>query len=264
MMIGILRKLATAQPQTPEVLYELRVSDSRLSLNPLIGKRISIRYTGRIFCQSCGKKITKTFNQGYCYPCFVQLPETDICMVKPEKCHFHLGSCRDGAWGKEHCFIPHTIYLANSSGLKVGITRSFHQLNRWMDQGATQAIAICQVETRLLAGQIEVELSKHVADKTNWRKMLSGKSEFIDLAEMKKRLLPFIPSGLAYLVADDQMFEFEFPVLKYPEKIVSLDFEKTPEIDSDLLGIKGQYLILESGVLNVRKFGGYEIEFSEV
>ena len=37
---------------------------------------------------------------------------------------------------------------------------------------------------------------------------------------------------------------------------------KTPKMEGTLLGIKGQYLILDSGVLNVRKYGGYEIELS--
>ena len=44
-----------------------------------------------------------------------------------------------------------------------------------------------------------------------------------------------------------------------PEKVKSLNFDKTPEISGTLQGIKGQYLILDSGVLNVRKFTGYQI-----
>lgn len=262
-MIGTLRKLSTDHSHPPEVRYELRLGETHVSLNPLIGTKLSLKYTGRIFCQNCGKKIAKSFNQGYCYPCFSSLPETDMCMVKPEKCHFHLGTCRDPAWGKEHCFIPHTIYLANSSGLKVGITRSYHKLHRWMDQGATQAIAICEVQTRMHAGQIEVELSKQLADKTNWRKMLSGDSDLIDLVAAKKKILANISSDIPFTLADDHVFQFKFPVSRYPQKIVSLDLEKSPEITGLLWGIKGQYLIFDHGVINIRKFGGYEVEFSQ-
>jgi len=34
---------------------------------------------------------------------------------------------------------------------------------------------------------------------------------------------------------------------------------KRPVIEGTLLWIKGQYLILDTGVLNLRKFGGYEL-----
>ena len=55
---------------------------------------------------------------------------------------------------------------------------------------------------------------------------------------------------------------FRYPVLEYPERVKAINLEKTPDVEGTLLGIKGQYLILDAGVLNVRKYGGYEIEFS--
>ena len=30
------------------------------------------------------------------------------------------------------------------------------------------------------------------------------------------------------------------------------------------MGIKGQYLLLDTGVINIRKFGGYEVEFEAI
>ena len=52
----------------------------------------------------------------------------------------------------------------------------------------------------------------------------------------------------------------QYPVEAYPGKVSSLNFDKTAEISGALQGIKGQYLILDKGVLNIRKFSGYEIE----
>jgi hypothetical protein len=46
-------------------------------------------------------------------------------------------------------------------------------------------------------------------------------------------------------------------VLEYPQKIHSLSFDRSPRIEGKLHGIKGQYLLLDSGVLNVRKFRSY-------
>ena len=45
------------------------------------------------------------------------------------------------------------------------------------------------------------------------------------------------------------------------QKIVSLDLEKAP-ITGILKAIKGQYLILDTGVINIRKFTGYKVNVS--
>ena len=110
----------------------------------------------------------------------------DTCLLKPETCSYFKGKCRDTSWGDENCMIDHTIYLSNTSGLKVGITRKYQQQHRWMDQGAISAIELMTVGKRLDAGLIEVSLKDHFADKTNWRKMLKGETEDIDLLSVKK------------------------------------------------------------------------------
>jgi hypothetical protein len=51
-------------------------------------------------------------------------------------------------------------------------------------------------------------------------------------------------------------------VIKYPTKVVSLNFDKTPVISGVLEGIKGQYLLLDVGVLNIRKFSSYNLTLS--
>ncbi|WP_153944945.1 DUF2797 domain-containing protein, partial [Acinetobacter baumannii] len=70
-----------------------------------------------------------------------------------------------------HCMIPHYVYLALSSGVKVGLTRKNNEKKRWVDQGAVRAIPIAEVPTRKMAGELEVYLTQYVADKTDWRKM---------------------------------------------------------------------------------------------
>ena len=54
----------------------------------------------------------------------------------------------------------------------------------------------------------------------------------------------------------------EYPVQQYPQKAVSLNLDKTPLLEATLLGIKGQYLIFDQGVLNVRNFGSYHVRIS--
>ena len=61
-------------------------------------------------------------------------------------------------------------------------------------------------------------------------------------------------------MTDAQPVNITYPVLEYPSKVVSLNFDKTPEVAGTLLGIKGQYLLLDSGVINIRKFTGYQVE----
>jgi len=185
--------------------------------------------------------------------------------MRPESCHYHLGTCREPEWGEAHCFAPHIVYLANSSGLKVGITRKTNTPSRWIDQGAIAAIPILEVNSRLESGRVEVALKAHVGDKTNWRKMLKNETNVIDLVEAKNTLLAEIPKLIDELGAThigDDVVNIDYPVLQYPSKICSLSFDKTPVISGVLNGIKGQYLLLESGVLNIRKFGSYHVTLS--
>lgn len=262
-------KVSLVQP----VQYQLPISDGLVAINPLLGKTISLRYEGEIHCIHCGRKTNKSFQQGYCYPCFQSLAECDSCLVKPELCHYHEGTCREPAWGEEHCFQTHFIYLANTSGLKVGITRQTNIPTRWLDQGATQALPIYQVKERLIAGKLEVILKQHVADKTAWQRMLKGEPEQLDMIDERDRINELCSSEISNLISeigdeaitflfDEKVIDIEYPVEVYPHKIKSLNLDKTPEISGTLQGIKGQYLLFDTGVLNIRKFSGYKVSLN--
>jgi hypothetical protein len=51
-------------------------------------------------------------------------------------------------------------------------------------------------------------------------------------------------------------------VLEYPKKVKAHNLEKTPEIEGTLQGIKGQYLILDTGVINIRKYTAYDVQLA--
>jgi len=254
------------------VEYGLPIGNLVVPLNPLIGKYVSLQYSGLINCVSCGRKTNKSFAQGHCFPCMRSLPECDTCILRPETCHFAAGTCRDEQWGQAHCMQDHIVYLANSSAAKVGITRGTQVPTRWIDQGASQALPIFRVSTRLLSGKLEHILRQQVSDRTDWRKMLKGEPEKIDLRALRDQLLEALKAPVAALLTEEvdgtiepltaDLVDIAYPVQEYPEKVSSLNFDKTPEIHGRLLGIKGQYLILDKGVLNIRKFGGYNIKLS--
>ena len=242
--------------------YQLPIGDKLINMNDLIGETIQLEFNGQISCANCGKATNKSYSQGYCYPCCQKLARCDLCIMKPETCHHHLGTCREPQWGLDNCFAPHVIYLANSSGVKVGITRKSNIPSRWIDQGAVSALPILEVDTRLKSGQIEVALKDFVNDKTNWRKMLKNEVEEIDLLQVRDELLPkvqILVNELGAKTLNNETLEINYPVVEYPNKISSLNFDKTPLISGVLKGIKGQYLILDVGVLNIRKFGSYNI-----
>lgn len=267
---GHLAKMITSL-ESP-VQYQLPLDDKLVPLNPYIGQKIKLHYSSEIHCVECGRKISKSYNQGFCFPCFKSLAKCDMCIMKPETCHYAEGTCREPKWGEEFCLQDHYVYLANSSGIKVGITRSTQIPTRWIDQGASEALPIFKVSNRLLSGKVEVAIKNHVSDRTDWRKMLKGKAEHVDLAEKRDELIKLAEKELnaiekefgsaAITLLDEKQIAIDFPVEGYPEKVKSLNFDKTPEIEGVLQGIKGQYLILDIGVLNIRKFGGYLVEFS--
>jgi hypothetical protein len=257
----------------PPAQYTFALSDARVPMNPLMGTAISLEYTGNIHCVECGRKTKKSFSQGHCYPCMQRLASCDSCIVKPELCHYHKGTCRQPEWGEANCMSPHIVYLANSSGLKVGVTRKTQVPTRWLDQGATQALPIFEVPTRRIAGLVEVALAKHVADKTDWRKMLRGSADPLVLDEKAQALLAEAGGVLDDIdLEDGQTIErlpgegadwaFDFPVEQHPEKVKSMTLDKIPKVEGVLQGIKGQYLILDTGVINIRRHGGYEVVFT--
>lgn len=268
---GIVRKMATRLEQP--VAYQVRLGDERVPLNPLLNKKLRLNYTGTIYCVLCGRKTNKSFNQGYCYPCFQKAPECDPCIIHPEKCHPEYGTERDPAWGEKYLMQDHIVYLANSSGLKVGITRATQVPTRWIDQGATQALAMIRVRNRYHSGLLEVMFKQHVKDKTNWRDMLKGDAEPLDMEAERDKLLEECKKEIEEL---DAQFGFygvslingvdtvaiSYPVTTYPEKINSFNFDKEPVVEGKLQGVKGQYLIFDEGVINLRRFSGYEVELS--
>ena len=257
------------------VSYAMVLGDETIPMNPLIGKKIKLSYLGKINCVHCGRDTNKSFSQGYCYPCFQKLAQCDSCIMSPEKCHYDAGTCREPIWGDEFCMQDHIVYLANSSGLKVGITRASQVPIRWIDQGAIQALPIMRVRSRKQSGFAEVIFKQHVADRTNWRTMLKGEPEIIELEHEKQKLLNLCEKELSEL---EQQFglhainilngvdeiTINYPIENYPEKIGSFNFDKEPDIEGTLTGIKGQYLILDTGVINLRRFSGYHVSLTEI
>ena len=269
MTTGVIRKMVVEA--TEPVSYWLPMGEERLEVQSLLGSQISLEFTGQIYCIECGRKTTKSFNQGYCFPCLRSLAACDMCIVKPELCHYDQGTCREPAWGESHCMRPHVVYLANSSGLKVGITRASQVPTRWIDQGAVQALPLYEVDSRLQSGWLEVALKRYISDRTDWRAMLKGDPSQLDLLVERDRLLGEASVDLAQwqlkigsasmrLVEGAQEARFKYPVLVYPEKIKAHNFDKKARVEGCLQGVKGQYMILDTGVLNIRKFAGYEVD----
>lgn len=242
-------------------------------LNPLVGKEFYLTFSGKIRCVDCGRPTKKSFNQGSCYVCFTKLASNDSCILRPKECHFFKGTCREPEWGRENCFKKHTIYLAITSGGKVGITKEDPVYNRWIDQGAIEAIPIADTNSRLEAGIIEEFLSKYIPDKTSWQKMLTTKeTDFnIDLVKEREKFLEELKKNKFFYYNEhqkklsvelkerkDKPTSIQYPIQAQP-KLKSIQVEPGKKIGGKLVGIKGQYLLFDSGVINLRSYQGYEV-----
>lgn len=246
---------------TDKVQYYLIFENDFLHFNQLLGKTFSINFL-RFECINCGLQ-KKIFRQGYCYNCFTSIPEAGDWVISPELSKAHLDQeDRDLDFEKSVQLQPHVVYLANSSDVKVGVTRKTQIPTRWIDQGAHEAIEIVEAPNRYLAGITEVALKSHVSDKTNWRKMLTNEVLDLNLAEERDKLKDFIPEEAKdYFLANSKELEIEFPVLEFPKKIKTLNLGKNPFYEGELIGIKGQYLLFKDGtVFNVRAHEGYVVE----
>lgn len=252
---GVLKKMMTENAD--EIQYYLDMKTDFLNMNQLINQEIQLSFVS-YECLNChlDKKI---YRQGFCKSCFFDIPQAADWIMRPELSKAHLGEeDRDLTYEKKVQLQPHIVYLANSSNVKVGVTRKQQIPTRWIDQGAHEAIEIVEVPNRYLAGITEVALKEHVADKTNWRKMLKNDIEDENLVEWREKLKQYIPEeAKAYFIETNTETNLKFPVTKYPEKPKSLNLEKTPNYQGKLVGIKGQYLIFEDEtVFNVRSNEG--------
>jgi hypothetical protein len=252
---GVLKKMKTENLE--EIQYYLDMKTDFLNMNQLLNKEISISFV-KYECLNCHLEKT-VYRQGFCKSCFFDIPQAADWIMKPELSKAHLDiEERDLAYEKSVQLQPHIVYLANSSNVKVGVTRKGQVPTRWIDQGAHEAIEIVETPNRYLAGITEVALKEFVADKTNWRKMLKNDIEEVSLIEWREKLKEFIPEeAKAYFIESNSETHLNFPVKKYPEKPKSLNLIKTPKYTGKLVGIKGQYLIFDDQtVFNVRSNEG--------
>jgi hypothetical protein len=287
---GFLRKMRTQLGDDGMARYEWLCADTNqdktdegesahaeqniqsLELEPLLGKQIELRYHGKIECIYCARPSSKSFAQGYCYPCFRKLARCDLCVLRPHTCHYDEGTCREPEWGMKHCMQGHTVYLAETSSLKVGLTRDENIPGRWIDQGALSALPIFKASRRKEAGMVEHFCSTHagIKETTQWRAMLGQIKGSINLLDARAELLERSADAIHRLgessegmitpIEEGVALEIRYPMLRRPEKISSANLDKEASISGCLQGIKAQYLIIDDKVLNIRKFSGYAVD----
>ena len=260
---GVLTKMES-EFLTP-IQYYLVFENDFINVNQLLGKHLKIQFV-KYQCLNCGMD-KPIYRQGFDKQCFYETAKAGEWIMRPELSTAHLGQeDRDLEYEKKVQLQPHIVYLANSSNVKVGVTRKSQVPTRWIDQGAHEAIEIVEVPNRYLAGITEVALKEHVSDKTNWRTMLTNAIKDEDLVQWREQLKAYIPDEVAdYFIDKNSETNLEFPVRKYPEKPKSLNIEKEQVYSGTLVGIKGQYLIFEDDtVFNVRANEGLVVNITLV
>lgn len=245
------------------IQYYLVLNSDFLHLNQLLNRTFHFKFL-KYQCLNCGQD-NPIYRQGFCRTCFFDIPAAGDWIMRPELSKAHLDEAdRDLEYEKKVQLQPHIVYLANSSNIKVGVTRKSQVPTRWIDQGAHEAIEIVEVPNRYLAGITEVALKEHLGDKTNWRKMLTNQVADEDLAAWRNKLKPFIPEeALQFFIHENEETNIRYPVLEYPKKVKSLNLDKTREFSGTLTGIKGQYLLFaDQTVCNIRGNEGIYVGLS--
>ena len=259
------KELIDRQPHYKLPLFDKLSPIDLIDMNDLIGKTICIEYEGYLNSILSGEKMNKAFGEGLTYKEFMESPIASPSIMKPELSEIHNGiALRDYEWEVKHHLKPHYVYIALTSNYKVGVTRSTNTPYRWIDQGATQAIILAEVPYRQLAGLIEVSLKDHISDKTAWQRMLKGEADTNkNIIEIRDQMAELVPKEYhSFLSNTNEVQYINYPVIQYPEKVKSLKLEREKIIEQKLVGIKGQYLIFEDGVMNVRSHSGSRIKFS--
>ena len=117
---GVLRKMKT-ELQSP-IQYFLLFENDYIHFNQAIDKTVQIDFI-KYQCLNCGAD-KKIYRQGFCRDCFFETPRAGEWIMKPELSTAHLDKeDRDLEYEKSVQLQPHIVYLANSSNVKVGVTR---------------------------------------------------------------------------------------------------------------------------------------------
>ena len=256
---GHLLKMTTINGKP--IQYFLNLSHDLINMNQVIGKNLKIKLVG-YECVNCGRD-DKIYRMGFCKKCFFESPYASDTIIRPELSTAHLGiEERDLEVEQKIQLAPHIVYLAYTGDVKVGVTRETQLPTRWIDQGATFALPIAKTDNRYEAGMIEVALKEHLADKTNWKKMLEDDFEDdLDLADFREKIKGYFPENFQnFYTMEHEMERLDYPY-EAPEKILSFTLDKVPEFEGVLRGIKGQYLSFEGGnFINVRGHEGYVVQ----
>src|SRR5690606_39320889 len=110
---------------------------------------------------------------------------------------------------------------------------------------------------------------------TNWRSLIKGDAVPVDLSSIREQLFATCGEGITALqqrfglqaiqpLSDAQVQEIRYPIASYPAKITSFNLDKQPLAEGTLLGIKGQYLMFDTGVINIRKYTAYQLAVHEI
>lgn len=252
------------------VRYALAVAGAGVAIDPYIGQGVRVRWLRRIVCATCGGATNRSYGQGHCYACFAGRAACDLCVRSPDRCHYHLGTCREPEWGRANCMREHIVYLAHSSDVKVGITRADQVPVRWLDQGAVAALPVARTASRRAAGHLEAAAKALLPDRTDWRKMVQADPPPHDLRQhaqaLRRRLAPALPAivaaaqGDAIDWIDGEEWSARYPRLEATAPLAqTLDLEAINAFEGVLLGIKGQYLLFDCGAFNVRRHTGFVV-----
>ena len=264
---GVLHGL-DGQPGDP-VRYALEIGDAVLPVEDWLERELRFETNGSTTCSACGRDTEKRYGGGYCYRCFTTLARCDLCVVSPDRCHFDAGTCREPAWGEAFCMGPHFVYLANSGGAKVGITRPGNVPGRFIDQGASEAIVVMTTQTRMQAGCVEKALGRYLREQTDWRALVAGVDAPVDLTAELARVRRLAHDALTALDArfpgalawheTPERFVFRYPVVRYDAPARQMKLAPGHAVGGRLLGARGGYLLFEQGVLNVRALSALHV-----
>lgn len=263
--LGILPDLAGGEA----LRYELQGAEileplPPLYLNKYLGKHVRVRFDGVIHCAETGRRVKKTYGDGLSFDAWQKAPQAVESVIRPELSRIHEGiALRDKEWEIANHLVPHWVYLAQTSTIKVGVTGAHTGAKRWYDQGAIAGTVICEAPYRGLAGEMEVLLKGHFADKSAYRKMLQANVPDIEgLEEAREEAFEILGTAFEnYMLFEGKIEVMHYPILSIPNSIQSVRLDKQPFFEGILVGLKGQYLLLEDGLaLNVRSHIGYEVE----
>lgn len=237
-------------------------ADGPIDLAGLLGEEVRVDIQPGFRCQHCGNRA----DASPCQDCESKPPFQQCVFTPGTSCTYQ--DCPFPSFKRRSCAHNFVVYLVAKDGVKAGITQADRYVSRWAEQGATHGMIVARAPNRRVAGTVEDALEAVVstASTKEWYEPLNEPSkDLVRTANSCRDVLTGPLKPFSVLPSDEEGVAdriVSVPVHFTGDDTTVVDLPEVgvgEELQSEVLGVRGQILATEDGVVNFDHLKGEQL-----